>query len=163
MIQQNLIGKKAKIINYENTDQYFGYDDEEMGEYIGETGEIEDVIGCILDDDGSVKHSQYSNEYEKDKINRTILGIEMLGYSWHIDDIEILELKERKSQKTSKILKFDPKYIMKEGKLKHENKPKRVRTNSSLSKCKPTRKKVGSTSSNRNNKRNSNRTSKVRK
>lgn len=162
MIQPNLIGKQAKIINYENTDSYFGYDNEDMGDYIGEIGEIEDVIGCILDDNGRIKYNQHSHEYERDRTNRTLLGVEMFGFSWHIDDIELIEIKERKTKKTTQVFKFNPKDIMHEGKMKNADKPKRSRVNRVVSSKRIGTKSGGSTNK-RNSKTNNKRTSKVRK
>lgn len=159
---QDLIGKKAKIIgNGESTEYYFGYDDNDMGILIGEIGEIEGVIGCILDSRGEVKHSYGSTGYDNNKTDRTVLGVEMFGFSWHIDDIEILPVKERKTKKTEKTFKFDPTNIMLEEK-KSANKPSRSRVTNSLPSSKR-KSNSGNKPSKRSSKPNSKRTVKVRK
>jgi len=159
---QDLVGKKAKIIGPgESTEDYFGYDEEDMGILIGETGEIEGVIGCILDSRGDVKHLYGSEGYSNNKADRTVIGVEMFGFSWHINDIEILPVKERKTKKTEKTFKFDPNNIMLEEK-KNANKPSRSRVIGSVSS--PKRKSsIGNRTSKKSSKPNGKRTIKVRK
>ena len=159
---QDLIGKKAQIIKGNLTDEFFGFDDD-MSEYIGETGEIENTIGCILDDHGEVLHFEDSDEYHKEKYkqSRTLLGVHIFGCSWHIDDVKILPVTERKTKKTNQTFIFDPSNIMVAEK-KRANKSSRSRVNSSLSSAKG-KPKSKNTVSKRSVAKSSKRTVKVRK
>ena len=117
MLSQDLEGKKAKILGVNDlhpTESSFGVDDR-MYDFVGKVFKISRVLK---------ERDYYYDEKTDDEVAGVeyVVGIEMFGYQWDMEDVELIPIEIKPTKKT---FLFNPKLLIEETK-EHANKPKRI-------------------------------------